>query len=132
MRCLEKNKTTFYYSNFIRTEQIVDEDGFKTGEQEEIFDNPKKARANISPADGSRTYDRFGTLEDYDKVIALSKDDYDIKATTILWIDTVPELRTDGSLKKDLNGDIITPNDYIVKGIRTSLNNVLVAVSKVR
>jgi hypothetical protein len=48
---------------------------------------------------------------------------FPITATSILWIDTLPEIAEDGSTK--------TPHDYIVKQVATSLNSVSIAVSKV-
>ena len=48
---------------------------------------------------------------------------FPITATSILWIDTLPEIAEDGSTE--------TPHDYIVKQVATSLNSVSIAVSKV-
>ena len=36
---------------------------------------------------------------------------------TVLWVDTIPQVDTDGALTKSDTGEIITPYDYIVKKV---------------
>ena len=84
---------------------------------------PKEVRANVSAARGEATTRQFGEDEGYDRIIVLDDPKFPISATSILWIDTLPEIAQDGSTE--------TPHDYIVKRVATSLNSVSIAVSKV-
>ena len=57
-------------------------------------------------------------------MIVLDDPQSPIASTSILWIDTLPEIADDGSTD--------TPHDYIVKQVARSLNSVSIAVSKVK
>lgn len=131
MKCLERNKTSFWYSPYIDKSEIIDEYGNGTGEYRIDRADPIKLRANISSAKGETESQLFGDTENYDRVIALDKVSLPIDEYTILWIDTVPLLTTSGELRRDADGQILTPHNYIVKKVAKSLNSTLVAISKV-
>lgn len=115
MRTLNRNKSTFYASYYLGNVEVVDENGFYTGERVSEYTGPEEKSGNISPASGSVIQEVFGTNISYDKVIALD-DDLGIDENTHLWVDKTPE---DGEY------------DYVVKRVATSLNSVLIAISKV-
>ena len=123
MRCMERNKQVFYFSSFTDKVEIVDEYGNRTGEYGVVFNNPTKLSGNISAAMGEMQNRQFGESELYDKVIVLSNPNVSIDEYSILWVDTLPTLKEDGSTD--------TPHDYIVKKIARSLNSVSIAISKV-
>lgn len=123
MRTLVRNKIRIYYANYRDKIPLKDEYGNKTGEYDIIYDNPVEIKANVSAARGEATTRQFGEDESYDRVIVLDDPKIPITATSILWIDTLPEIAEDGSTE--------TPHDYIVKQVATSLNSVSIAVSKV-
>lgn len=123
MRCLDRNKRTFYYSTYSGKSEMIDEYGNKTGEYEITYSNPIKYRGNISSAQGEIESRQFGDSESYDKVIALGKTDIPIDEYSILWVDTLPIISDNGTTE--------TPHDYIVKKVARSLNSVSVAISKV-
>lgn len=123
MRCMNRNKQTFYYALFKSVENVIDEYGNVTGEHTVTYENPQKFNANISAAKGETSTREFGESEDYDKVIVMDKDAPDIDEYSILWIDTLPEIKEDGTTD--------TSHDYIVKKVAKSLNSVSVAISKV-
>lgn len=102
---------------------MKDEYGNTSGEYEVIYSNPVKCKGNISSAQGEVQNRQFGDSESYDKVIALSNVDVPIDEHSILWVDTLPSL--------DSNGATETPYDYIVKKVARSLNSVSVAINKV-
>ena len=120
---MERNKQVFYFSSFTDKVGIVDEYGNRTGEYEVVFNNPTKLSGNISAAMGEMQNRQFGESELYDKVIVLSNPNVSIDEYSILWVDTLPTLKEDGSTD--------TPHDYIVKKIARSLNSVSIAISKV-
>ena len=123
MRTLNRNKIRIFYANYRDKAPIKDEYGNLTGEYEISYDTPKEVKANVSAARGEATTRQFGEDVRYDRIIVLDNPTFPISETSILWIDTLPELAEDGSTK--------TPHDYIVKQVAASLNSVSIAVSKV-
>ena len=123
MRTLGRNKIRIFYAKFRAKNPIKDEYGNLTGEYDIVYDNPVEIKANVSAARGESTTRQFGEDENYDKVIVMDDLDVPIDVSSVLWIDTLPEIKPDGSTD--------TPYDYIVKRVATSLNSVSIAVSKV-
>ena len=123
MRTLNRNKIRIYYANYSKKSQLKDEYGNLTGEYEISYGNPVAVRANVSAASGESTTRQFGDDVRYDRIIVLDDPTFPIAETSILWIDTLPEIAEDGSTA--------TPHDYIVKKVAPSLNSVSIAVSKV-
>jgi hypothetical protein len=123
MRTLHRNKTRIFYANYHDKIPLRDEYGNMTGEYEISYHNPTEIMANVSAARGEATTRQFGDDESYDRIIVLDDPKFPIAVTSILWIDTLPEIAEDGSTD--------TPHDYIVKQVATSLNSVSIAVSKV-
>jgi hypothetical protein len=123
MRALHRNKIRIFYANYRGKVPLKDEYGNLTGEYEISYTNPIGVCANVSAARGEATTRQFGDDEGYDRVIVLDDPKFPITATSILWIDTLPEIAEDGSTE--------TPHDYIVKQVAVSLNSVSIAVSKV-
>ena len=123
MRTLTRNKIRIYYANYRSKTAIKDEYGNLTGEHEISYENPVAVMANVSAARGESTTRQFGEDVRYDRIIVLDDPAFPIAETSIIWIDTPPEIKSDGSTE--------TPHDYIVKQVATSLNSVSIAVSKV-
>lgn len=122
MRCLQKNKVKFYYALYKSKSEVKDEYGNSIiGEYEVKYEKPQIAYANISAAQGKVNTRQFGESLDYNKTIALN--DTAINEYSILWIDTMPTIKTDGTTD--------TPHDYVVTAIAKSLNGVSIAVKKV-
>ena len=123
MRTLTRNKICIYYANYQDKIPVKDEYGNLTGEYYLSYDNPVVIKANVSAARGESTTRQFGDDVSYDRIIVLDDPAFPIAETSILWIDTLPEIAEDGSTT--------TPHDYIVKQVAPSLNSVSIAVSKV-
>ncbi len=121
MKCMERNKSTFYYCLYEGEERATDEDGNETGEKQVVYADPVLLRANISPATGNTSVEQFGNSLQYDKVIVLDDVSCPIDEHSVLFIDKSPAFDTDG-----------TPLfDYIVKKVARSLNSVSIAIAKV-
>lgn len=131
MKCMNRNKTQFFYALYEGKEQISDDYGNLTGEYEVKHSNPSECYANISAAKGETQTRQFGENESYDKVIVLDKDAPNIDEYSVLWVDSMPQLNEDGTLTLNGEGKVITPHDYIVKKVAKSLNVVSLAISKV-
>ena len=113
MRTLNRNKQSFFYANYIGTEDITDASGNYTGAQRIKRTEPRCARGNIAAVSGDATVVPFGTNTDYDSVILMDQTDMD--ENSVLWI----------------GAPLIKPHNYIVKRISRSVNGVAVAVKKV-
>lgn len=131
MRCLERNKTRFFYALYIGREAVQDEYGNVTGEYKVVYGNPQECRANISAAQGETQTRQFGEDVSYDKVIVMDDRAPPINEYSVLWVDTEPLLNGMGELAVNEKGEVITPYDYIVKKVAMSLNSVAFAISKV-
>ena len=123
MRCMVRNKAKFYYASYLGEIEIINEDGFDTGEYEITYTNPKAINGNISAAQGEMQSRQFGESESYDKVIVLDDINAPINEHSILWVDTLPHLNEDGTTN--------TPHDYIVRKVAKSLNGLSIAIRKV-
>ena len=123
MRTLIRNKIRIYYANYHDKTPLKDEYGNLSGEYQITYENPVAVMANVSAARGESTTRQFGEDVSYDRIIVLDNPAFPIAETSILWIDTPPEIAEDGTTK--------TPHDYIVKQVAPSLNSVSIAVSKV-
>ena len=123
MRCMTRNKTTFYYALYTGQTEIIDEYGNATGQYSVTYGDPIKMLGNVSAAQGEMQTRQFGESESYDKVIVLDDVNTPIDEYSILWVDTPPHLNVDGSTE--------TPHNYVVKKVAKSLNSVTIAISKV-
>ena len=123
MRTLVRNQRRIYYAKYLSKTLLKDEYGNLTGEYDIVYDNPVEIKANVSAARGESTTRQFGEDEGYDRVIVMDDPNVPIDVSSVLWIDTLPEIKADGSTD--------TPYDYIVKQVAPSLNSVSIAVSKV-
>ena len=131
MRCLLRNKVRFFYALYDKKEEILDEYGNMTGEYAVTHGNPVECYGNISAARGEMATCQFGENEAYDKILVLDNASPKIEEYTVLWIDTIPKLNKDGTLRKNSVGEVDTPYDYIVKKVARSLNSVSIAIRKV-
>lgn len=124
MRCLNRNKQKFYYALYSRETDVVDGSGFLTGEHKPSYSDPVVYYANISAGKGTTDVDMFGIASDHTRTILIDDVDCPIAETSILWVDTIPILKEDGSTD--------TKNDYVLSSPPAkSLNNVVYAIKKV-
>ena len=123
MKCLRRNRVRIFYANYIDREPVKDEYGNLTGEYTLQYGNPQEAEGNVSATRGEVTTRQFGDDENYDRVIVMDDPKVPIEKSSILWIESMPVIKSDGTTD--------TPHDYIVKQVAPSLNSVSIAVSKV-
>lgn len=115
MRCLNRNKRSFYYANYVGMSKLTDSGGNFTGEYGITYTNPTLVYGNISPARGADYSSPFGITEGYDKVIVLSDPNFPIDDSSVLWIEN----------------DITDTFDYRIVRIARSLNSISIAIKKV-
>lgn len=121
MKCLERNKSDFFYLLFDKKEPVIDGNGRKTGEYRVVYKSPVKYRASISAAKGEASTEQFGSDLKYDKVIVTDDIDCPMDENSVLFVDKKPEFDSDGN----------PIFDYIVKKVARSLNFASYAISKV-
>lgn len=116
MKCLERNKRTFYHAELSTNVPNVNSSGLFTGTYTQTYSAPASYRANISEAKGSAYADYFGVNLNYDKVIITDDMTCPIDEKSVLWVD-----KTDTTDKAD----------YVVKRKSVTLNHVLYAISRI-
>lgn len=131
MRCLNRNKIALWYAPYIGKNEILDEDGHRTGQYAIEYGAPVRIKANVSAARGAAGTEQFGEDLSYDKVIVCENPRLGIDEYSVLWVDTVPKCDKHGKLVVDESGNELTPYDYIVTRVARSINSVSIAISKV-
>ena len=121
MRDLKRNQQVFYYALYQGNENVVDNDGNKTGERRVAYSDPVKMYANISPANGYANAAIFGKDLQYTKTIVTCDLECPITETSVLWIDKEPY---------DDQQNLL-PYDYTVSQVARGLDNIVYAVKKV-
>ena len=112
---MNRNKTPFWYANFLRIEPEFDGDGYETGGQRVVYTDPVKAYANNSPSRGEADPQMFGTDIQYDRVLVMELPALPIDENSILWVGIEPT----------------EPHNYVVKKVADSLNSVAYAIRQV-
>ncbi len=138
MKCLNRNKTAFFYALYLGKEPILDKYGNECGEYETVYSAPALMCANISPANGSTQTEQFGNSVQYDKVIVTDDMQCPIDEQSVLFIDNLSDTVLQDEYGKPLCTEADTPLqvkdvrfDYIVKKVARSQNNISYAVSRV-
>jgi hypothetical protein len=122
MRSLERNKITFWYALYSDKIPVLDEYGNDTGQITTGYQNPVKTRQRVSPNKGEANTEAFGIATAYDRVITTT-DKLPLIETSILYIDVVPTLESDGSTK--------TAADYKVVKVAKDINVCSYAIQKI-
>lgn len=125
MRNLVINKSTLFVLNYLGQVEILDEHNHKTGETKNRYSKPLEFKASVSGARGSSQIEMFGTEINYDKTIVMSTKLFrglGITENSVLFVSKKP--------KFDSSGDPLY--DYRVVRIAETINEVAIAISKVR
>lgn len=116
MRSLKRNQSVVYYKEYGGKVPIFDDEGNETNESEPIYGSVKTLYAHKSKPNGEVHREIFGTIEGYDVVLGPIDDlTLPIDEHTIFWVD-------------NLDGE----HDYVVKYVHRGLNQLFIAVKKVR
>lgn len=122
MRTMNRNRQTFYHASLVSS--TMGTSGGVYTELTYVYDKPTQAKAVITAANGEAETQLFGADERYDKVITLNPGEDYLAIGSILWVDTMPTIKKDGSTE--------TPYDYVVTKVGKSLAGfVIVAIRKV-
>lgn len=123
MRNLKRNQQKIYYKSYEGKRDIIDDNGFETGESEPIYSEPIEVMISISASKGEATEQQFGTNIDYDKVMITFDKSVKIDEYSKLYVDVIEE--SNGVITDEMEPD------YIVKKVAKSLNSISYAIQKV-
>ena len=131
MRQLSRERRTVWIAPYEGKVQRVDSHGRLTGVYDVSYGKPVSYSPTLSPCSGNVISDGFGLGEDYDRTMILDEVGLPIDEASVVWIDRVPELERDGSLK--LGDDMLpaVPWDYVVGKVAESYSFTNIAVKKV-
>lgn len=116
MLTLDRNKQSVWYALYLGVTDVVDSNGYKTGEKTKSYATPVEMRCNVSASRGSAITEGFGVNEDYDRTIVTHDMTCPISETTRLWVDA----------------SLSEPHDYRVVRVAKSINSITIAISKVK
>lgn len=122
MRLLKQNQQHFYYAQFNNKVPILDSEGYETGDYETGYSAPVSFYANISAGKGSSQEEVFGKEIDFTRTICTTDMTCPINEHSLIWIETEPVLRPDGTADPD-------SADYTVATRPArSLNFIMIAI----
>lgn len=136
MRTSRKNRQSMYYALWLENQPVYerdregniryDEDGdpLETGDYENRYSDLIEFRANIHGSGGRLQEMAYGIYEDYDALLYVRKHDLPIKELTLIWYESKPVFRADGSVDP-------ASADYKVKRVPPSLNETVYLLEKV-
>lgn len=111
MRDLLRNQITVEYALYLGKKEIVDKNGFATGEYAPAYGEKKALKISISPNKGDYSQQQFGNLLDYDRTMVTHDTSCPIDENTLVYIGA---------------------EQYIVKAAARGLNAVQYAVKRVQ
>ena len=109
MRGLEKRKQNVWF-----VEKMTDDSMY---EASVTYSKPIKKRVSVSATASTPEENYAGVLPSYDRYITCYDRNFKVKEGTLLYVDVVPEITEDGSLKVDDNGNPTVTNDYVLVSI---------------
>lgn len=115
MKALARNKQAIHYALYLGKTEILDDDGYFTGEYVNSYAEPVELKINVSPARGTSDIEMFGIEMQYSKVMVTSDMSCPINEYSKLWIG-VP---------------ITSPYNYVVERVARGLNSISYAIKEV-
>lgn len=122
MVSLAENRQKIFYGELTGVEDIVDADGYKTGEKRKTYSTPEPFLIYVAPSRGEATWSPFGIGENYTNVMSTCDTSCPITEDTVLWIGINPF---------DSEGNVVEEHNYIVTRVARGLNSILYAIKKV-
>lgn len=118
MRSLKKNEKKMWYALFDTTSTVIDENGDETGDPIEVYKTPVEFKAVPSVGSGKVDMRVFGADITFSRTIVTNNVNLPINASSLIWIETEPQYRDDGTVDPD-------SADYSVSGRPLRSDNVL-------
>lgn len=122
MRTLKRNRQSFWYAKYLRTDKIIGPDGKYSGQDEVVYSVPQKLYAPMSAAAGEAESELFGINVLYDRTLVIENKNALFNENDILWIGIDPQIE---------NGKATVPHNYIVTRVSPGLDFTGYALVKV-
>ncbi len=133
LKDLKCNQVPFWYQLYEGEEDVVDEDGYMTGETAASYGNPVKAYARVTPngvktastPSGETAWAPFGLDIEYDRMISTVQN-LPIDEYSRLFIEVEPEINEDGGTDTEpdyscvLKANGLNQNVWAIKRIKKS------------
>ena len=110
MRDLRRNQVPVTYRLYLKSEEIIDENGYSTGEYSPVFDEEQQLLMSVSANKGDYSEQMFGDVLDYDRTMLISDPKCPINENSRVTIDG---------------------QTYVVKAVARSLNVSQYAIKRV-
>lgn len=123
MVSLQSNRQKIWYGELSGYTDVVDADGYKTGEKEKTYTTPKPFLIYVSPAKGTNSWNPYGIGDEYSNVMSTCDRTCPITEDSVLWIGDSPF--------DPETGDVIREHNYIVTRKADGLNSILYAIRRV-
>ena len=135
MKTLARNKQPIWYALRTGKTEIVDENGFRTGQFRLSYAEPVKAMMNIRWGDGAVRLEGFGLNNSARRRMVTDDMNCPIDIDTILWIgkDPITSAAMCGNAitGRPICGISKIPNNYVVSGTpQKSLNHIVYIVEE--
>lgn len=155
MRTLDRNKQYVYYATATGKNEIVDEDGYKTGQFTKTYTDIIATRQNVSAARGTAEVEQFGQNTNYSKTAVTEDLSLNVNEKSVAWLDfgkvdaySATEAYSLGALVYhdsalyccktattgawDATKWLAIPYNYIVVSVAKSINSVTYALREVQ
>ena len=87
MRNLVRNQSLCYYALYSGETELLDDDGFYTGEKESSYSSPVEFYANVGVPRVRFNDFEFGRIQQGDRLITDSEKELPFDGDTLVWID---------------------------------------------
>lgn len=120
MRTCQRNKRPIYYALFTGQADVIDADGFYTGEKSLTYGTPTKAKMNVSGGRGVAEIELFGIDNPFTRTAVTDDLETNFNTDTIFWFGIEP-------------GDTATaiPHNYRCTGVSRTINQVVIALAEI-
>lgn len=124
MVSLAQNRQKIWFAELESISDMVDSDGYLTGEKHKTYTAPQSFLIYVSPAKGSAVWYPFGIGDDYTNVMSTCDKTCPINEETVLWIGIDPMIDPE-------TGRATVEHNYIVDRKAVGLNSILYGIKRV-
>ena len=124
MVSLQANRQKIWYGELEGYTDLLDEDGYKTGEKEKVYSTPSPFLIYVSPSKGENSWNPYGIGDEYSNVMSTNDRTCPIQEDSVLWVGIDPEIDAE-------TGKATVEHNYIVTRKAPGLNSILYAIKRV-
>ena len=120
MRTSQRNKRTIYYALFKGVTEVIDSEGYYTGEKSLTYENPVEARMNVSGGRGTAEIEMFGIDNPFTRTAVTDDLKTNFDTDTIWWFGIEPG-----------ENALAVPHNYRCTGVSRTINQVVIALAEI-